>query len=318
MNPRLVLLAWQYRRELAWVALALAVGLLAFLAMIAGALASVPLVRNAQIDLYQKAAAQLTAPDGTNLEGLSWQLLIAIDAVRYQQDFSRADPASIQALAEMFIKEIEEPGNEPCSGTQEHCQCKTEADEKTGEEIEVCTLKPYVRYTLASTEEVLARLPLTDEQRRLIWTMGAIDAKAFMVCLNFKPKADLFAWPAAGTLTSCFGPRRDPVTGLPADHTGVDIAAAEGAPVYAAAAGTVTFAGTDGEYGQVIHLNHDGTGAMMTLYGHLNSFEVARGAHVDKGVLIGRVGNTGKSTGSHLHFEWRVNGTPVDPLTLYR
>jgi murein DD-endopeptidase MepM/ murein hydrolase activator NlpD len=95
-------------------------------------------------------------------------------------------------------------------------------------------------------------------------------------------------------------------------HTGIDIGAGYGAPVHAAAGGTVAIAGPISGYGNAIVVDH-GNG-LATLYGHLSRFAVRRGAHVDVGQIVGAVGNTGNSTGPHLHFEVRINGTPVDPL----
>ena len=114
------------------------------------------------------------------------------------------------------------------------------------------------------------------------------------------------AWPAAGQVTSPFGQRWGRM------HTGIDIGAAEGAPIVAAAAGTVIVAGWVDGYGNTVAVDHEG--GIATLYSHQSSIAVAVGQQVAAGQVIGAVGSTGHSTGPHLHFEVRVNGSPVDPL----
>ncbi len=95
-------------------------------------------------------------------------------------------------------------------------------------------------------------------------------------------------------------------------HTGIDIGAGYGAPVHAAATGVVVTAGVISGYGNAVVIDH-GDG-IATLYGHLSRFAVRTGQRVDVGQTVGAVGNTGNSTGPHLHFEVRVRGVPVDPM----
>ena len=122
--------------------------------------------------------------------------------------------------------------------------------------------------------------------------------------------------PVAGTITSQFGHRVDPITGEVSSHTGTDIACAEGTPILAAADGTVTVAnGLDswgGSYGYYIQIDHGG--GLETLYAHCSSICVTTGQQVQSGQVIGYVGHTGRATGSHLHFEVRANGNRVNPL----
>jgi murein DD-endopeptidase MepM/ murein hydrolase activator NlpD len=120
-------------------------------------------------------------------------------------------------------------------------------------------------------------------------------------------------WPVAGgEATDSFGGRRDPFGGGSSEfHSGQDISAERGTPVFAAGIGTVKFAGTQGGYGQIVIIDH-GDG-LTTRYGHLSKIEVSVGQELTRGALIGRVGSTGRSTGPHLHYEVRINEEPVNP-----
>jgi murein DD-endopeptidase MepM/ murein hydrolase activator NlpD len=113
-------------------------------------------------------------------------------------------------------------------------------------------------------------------------------------------------------ITSPFGPRLDPILGIIKVHTGIDLGAAEGTPIRAAADGTVVTAGVVDGYGNCTVIDH-GNG-LATLYGHQSQLLVTPGQQVHKGDIIGLVGHTGFATGPHLHFEVRVDGVPVDPI----
>jgi hypothetical protein len=112
-------------------------------------------------------------------------------------------------------------------------------------------------------------------------------------------------------LTSSFGRRVDPISGNMSSHSGLDLAAPRGTEVYAAREGVVSEVGTDAIYGNYIIIRHDDN--WVSLYGHLSKIETVVKARVASGALIGRVGSTGRSTGPHLHFELRQNGTAQDP-----
>ena len=119
-----------------------------------------------------------------------------------------------------------------------------------------------------------------------------------------------------GRITSEFGPRTHPVTGAHRDHHGLDIAAATGTPIGAAADGKVTFAGSQGGYGNVVIVDH-GNGT-ETRYAHQDTIAVTVGQSIRAGQRVGTVGSTGMSTGPHLHFEVRRHGEPVDPHRFLR
>lgn len=131
-----------------------------------------------------------------------------------------------------------------------------------------------------------------------------------------------YQWPLStgyNTLSSLFGYRIHPVTGKPGNHTGIDIPAPKNTKIYAARGGVVMTSkmgsGSDWSYGNYVVINHgDGT---STLYAHMNSRAVKVGDVVTQGQVIGYVGTTGRSTGYHLHYEVRVNGTRVDPVNYY-
>lgn len=118
-------------------------------------------------------------------------------------------------------------------------------------------------------------------------------------------------WPTSGWVTSAFAWRTSPFTGKREFHKGIDISAARGTPVYAPARGKITFAGRDGSYGLSIRLKHNAT--LATRFAHLHRIAIKSGKTVTRGELIGYVGNTGRSTGPHLHYEVRLNGVPVNP-----
>jgi murein DD-endopeptidase MepM/ murein hydrolase activator NlpD len=120
------------------------------------------------------------------------------------------------------------------------------------------------------------------------------------------PSSSGLIWPVSGPVISPFGMRWGRL------HAGIDIAVPSGTPIHAAAAGTVVIAGWVGGYGNYTCIDHGG--GLATCYAHQQSFAVGVGAHVAQGQVIGYTDCTGHCLGPHLHFEVRINGTPVDPL----
>jgi len=124
------------------------------------------------------------------------------------------------------------------------------------------------------------------------------------------PPPEALAWPAEGKITSPFGDRFGRM------HTGVDIAAPEGRPIHAPAAGRILFVGSLGAYGSSTIIGHGG--GVLTLYGHQSAVFCRAGQDVQTGDVIGRVGSSGRATGPHLHFEIRTSAVPIDPSTVQR
>ena len=112
-------------------------------------------------------------------------------------------------------------------------------------------------------------------------------------------------------VSSGFGYRADPFNGGAAFHAGLDFKGPIGAPIYAAAQGTVSFVGVKAGYGNCVEIDH-GNG-LMTRYAHMSRFATRVGQPVDAGAIIGAIGNTGRSTGPHLHFEVRMHDRPLNP-----
>ncbi len=146
---------------------------------------------------------------------------------------------------------------------------------------------------ILNQEESLANLKHAIKERQTEWA--------------FTPSI----WPTRGVLTSRFGYRTSPF-GLGRDfHPGIDIAGSIGTPIMATASGTVSLAGWDQGFGKTVVIEH--SGSLSTLYGHLEKVAVYEGEQVKRGDIIGYLGNTGLSTGPHLHYQIMVNHTPVNP-----
>jgi murein DD-endopeptidase MepM/ murein hydrolase activator NlpD len=123
-------------------------------------------------------------------------------------------------------------------------------------------------------------------------------------------------WPVSGPITSPFGMRLHPVYGRPILHAGIDIAAATGTTIAAAADGRVIVAGTQGDCGKMVAIDHHG--GLSTIYCHMSQIFVGVGQDVQRGQAIGAVGMTGDATGPHVHFQVMQDGHPVDPMSFLR
>lgn len=163
---------------------------------------------------------------------------------------------------------------------------------------------------LATPEDTfgLLRNLLGGIQSRLVDVKKSVDKR------NALATATPSLWPINGWITSRMGYREDPIKGGADFHPGLDIAGDRGEPVHVTAAGTVKQVGYEGGYGNLVVVDH-GFG-LQTKYGHLLGYTVKPGQKVKRGDTIGRVGNTGRSTGYHLHYEVLANGRLLNPLQL--
>ena len=154
-----------------------------------------------------------------------------------------------------------------------------------------------------------------DDTRRVNDILAGLDRiNLFRIAAESAP----FAEPVNANVrfTSGFGQRRDPKTGRTRMHNGVDFAGPRGTTILATAEGVVTHAGWQGGYGNTVTIRH--AFGIETLYAHLHSINVRKGQRVSRGDRIGGMGTTGRSTGVHLHYEVRLGGRPIDPMTYIR
>ncbi len=153
-------------------------------------------------------------------------------------------------------------------------------------------------------------------EAQIIKKQKEIQAKIAAGQISFDPGTG-WQWPVPGRykITSTFGPRIHPITGLPGNHTGTDVAAPKGTAILAARGGVVTISTYNNSYGNYVVVQHDN--GIATLYAHMSSRAVSEGQIVTQGQTLGYVGSTGSSTGNHLHLEFRVNGKRQDALNYY-
>ena len=230
--------------------------------------------------------------------------------------YVEVDAASVDADIESLFNEMYELTLTPREETRTRTVTKTKTvtNEETGEEEEV-EYEEEEEYTVTILDVVLTRKPLEDIVSERI--AGNADAQALYSAYQvtngalqqFYTPLDL-DWHSM--VSSYYGYRKNPITGENQFHRGVDIAVAEGTEVYAAQDGTVTTAEYNDSYGNYIVIT-DSKG-YVTKYAHLESLNVSAGQSVKHGAVIGKTGNTGASTGSHLHIECMYNGEYYNPL----
>lgn len=232
------------------------------------------------------------------------------------KNLMQADKDAVTKL-ENAKQEVEDKNNELLSMQQQAEQAKADQESLKAQKNELlANNQDLVEQKKALIQQELADGATISEQVRA----NLANAAVFL-------SSGEYAWPlptdasGAFAISSVFGGRIHPITGLLSDHQGVDIAAAGGTPIYAVADGVVTTASYYGGYGNcvIIDMGVDAAGQhLSTLYGHCSSLATTVGASVKKGDIIGYVGSTGNSTGNHLHFGWMINGEFTDPLAYYQ
>jgi murein DD-endopeptidase MepM/ murein hydrolase activator NlpD len=220
-----------------------------------------------------------------------------IAAERRQVDLLRDQLATEQAIADRARLEVER-------ATEVQRELTTLVAEERSRRADVlATLESNLatyKQLVSSDEAESARIAAELAKSR--WRAGA-------------PGAGELLWPTDGRAGSGFGYRTHPIFGSRRLHTGIDIGGPTGQPIIAAADGLVVSAGWRGGYGMAVVIDHGG--GLATLYAHQSRLTVSEGTVVGAGQKIGEIGSTGQSTGPHLHFEVRVNGSPRDPMEWY-
>lgn len=209
-----------------------------------------------------------------------------LEDVRKEMVILAQNDAKMRALAQ-----ISHP-----TGTQENIQVGIGGPVENAPESEMSNLQQQIDQIRASID---LRRESQEEVRGFLTEQSSL--------LSSKPTG----WPARGWFTSNFGIRKSPFTNKRTMHEGIDIATRVGTPVYATAAGIVSRSQIEGGYGKLIVIDH-GYG-YKTYYGHNSKLNVKVGQRVKRGDLIAASGNTGTSTGPHVHYEVRLNGVPLNP-----
>lgn len=239
---------------------------------------------------------------------LLWSLDSRSTLERHNQEL-----AENLGLIENKLKPIEEQANEAKKLTKKLISLTTSSggyfENNTQFPLSLSTLKEMEAQKIRSRLLVRDAELLTNEIRKQTSTLGEL-VEHFQYEEEFRELLPNIR-PLNGSLSSPFGPRVDPYAGELVMHSGVDIAAPEGTEIVAPAFGRIVFSGNDSSFGNLLVIDH-GLG-YQTQYGHLREILVDVGNIVERGQLIARVGNTGKSTGPHLHYEVRKFGVPVDP-----
>ena len=232
---------------------------------------------------------QVTQADRANIESLdASQVAVAAERERYEAERDRLE--EMQEEQEQLLAEVQRIRDSRAMAAAEASEqvrlLEAEQDDLEGEQAEL--------------EELIQE---RQEQARQ-HARAAEEAPSGQATTSSASSAG-FAWPLCAPVTSEYGPRWGRM------HRGIDQGASTGTPIGASKSGTVIFADWQGGYGRMVMIDHhDG---VVTAYAHLSSVSVSSGASVSQGDTIGAVGSTGNSTGPHLHFETRVNGSAVNP-----
>ncbi len=253
------------------------------------------------------------------------EIMDELEALRTKIQEEKAELERIKADLEQARSELEQAKAAQEAARKEQEAAKQEQETAKQEQI---AAQEELQAQEAEVDRLLSEITVTEQEleaqeAELSRAAGAADSEIRRMEQELSPQISSvkaegsFAWPLPGRtlLTSLFGGRTDPITGRPGNHTGIDIPAPKNTPIHCAKSGVVTVSckgsGGNWSYGNYVVVSHsDGT---STLYAHMNSRAVSVGQTVSQGAILGYVGTTGRSTGYHLHFEVRVNGSRTDP-----
>ncbi|MFY9265835.1 MAG: peptidoglycan DD-metalloendopeptidase family protein [Solirubrobacterales bacterium] len=222
------------------------------------------------------------------------RIILAVTELRGETKRETVKLAALEAEAVQLVAQVRERRDQVAGAKQELAGRRSDLSAAVGSRK--ATLSSVAKSRRAD-EEDLAAMAQSNQQ-----IQGYLNKSPGPI----KKGTGRFIYPINGAFTSPFGPRWGRL------HAGIDLAAPNGTPIRAADGGTVRFAGSMGGYGNYTCIQH--SGSLSTCYAHQSSIGVSNGQSVKQGQVIGAVGNTGHSTGAHLHFEVRVNGSPVDPM----
>lgn len=248
-----------------------------------------------------------------NVIFLAENITVLLDKIYYQQLLAKKDADQLAALKKQvdelanYTRQIEEQKQSVLYSMARIQNKKDKIAQDIYTSQYLIKKLQTDRKTYEQAEKELARQ--SDKLKKMLRS----DAKT---AEKFTTTSD-FIMPVRGAITSPFGWRTHPIFKSRKFHSGVDIAAGMGTPVKCSNSGVVVYSGWYGGYGKVVIVSH-GTykgKPTSTLYAHLSKYNVNKGAKVTKGQVIGNVGSTGYSTGPHLHFEVRVDGSPTNPLS---
>lgn len=282
----------------------------------------VPLAEEHQYRYYIQAAQIMEQDTGVFV---NWQEIMAIDAVLLEQDFSESSLSRALSYKRFFIREESVEVSCPESDTSQDAESVVEADQSP----KTCYQTLYYPRTfdevlqLLVAEEIIRSDQIPDVKDYLLFKISLTEIHdsgeiSLVVEGDFVFTELYFAWPLPDNntrITSPFGMRIHPITGVYSGHKGVDIAAAIGTSVYAIEDGEVIFAGETLTGGKSVYIQHKGD--VVSKYMHLDAILVSKGQRVNRKDLIAYSGNTGQSTGPHLHLQIELKGKPVDPLLYY-
>lgn len=297
------------------------------LALISDALLDIQGRLVARTDVFtERAVAAYMSGPSAYLDGLfeSATFAEALDWSRYQQSALDSDSELIEEIevlrdeTDVRRELVEQKRGEIASEKLKLERSRSSVAALRAEKAEVLAVREAAaaakRTVLADIRAHQTKLQRAEDQ--LERDSASIEALLSGSSSGLPTGGGQLLWPANGPVTSPFGYRTHPIFGGTRLHSGIDIGAPYGAPVIAADGGTVVFAGVMSGYGNAIVVDHGG--GLATTYNHLSAFGVSDGQRVGRGQYVAAVGCTGYCTGPHLHFEVRVNGTPVDPMPYLR